>query len=156
MNYPDSVRFLYALGNEIKTAKLGLHRIRAMLEALDNPQRAFRTAHVAGTNGKGSTCAMIESGLRAAGLRTGLFTSPHLLQPTERIRVSGCPVTAEQFTAAFDHVHACAEELLNREAIDFHPTYFETVAAMAFVLFQEMKTEAVVLEVGLGGRLDAT
>lgn len=99
---------------------------------------------------------MIESGLRAAGLKTGLFTSPHLLQPAERIRINGCPVTAEQFTAAFDHVHACAEELLNRGAIDFHPTYFETVTAMAFVLFQELKTETVVLEVGLGGRLDAT
>jgi dihydrofolate synthase/folylpolyglutamate synthase len=83
---------------------------------------------------------MIESGLRAAGLRTGLFTSPHLLQPTERIRINGCSVTAEQFTAAFDRVHACAEELLNRGAIDFHPTYFETVTAMAFVLFRELKT----------------
>jgi dihydrofolate synthase / folylpolyglutamate synthase len=99
---------------------------------------------------------MIESGLRAAGLRTGLFTSPHLLQPTERIRINGCPATAEQFTATFDRVHACAEELLNRGAIDFHPTYFETVTAMAFVLFQELKTETVMLEVGLGGRLDAT
>src|SRR5258707_5724478 len=156
MNYPDSVRFLYSLGNEVKTAKYGLERITTVLEALGHPERLPRIVHVAGTNGKGSTCAMIESGLRAAGLRTGLFTSPHLLQPTERVRIDGRPVTAEQFSAAFDRVHARAEELLNRGAIDFHPTYFETVTAMAFVLFEELKTEAVVLEVGLGGRLDAT
>src|SRR5882724_2002006 len=156
MNYPDSVRFLYSLGNEIKTAKYGLERITTVLEALGHPEKLPRIVHVAGTNGKGSTCAMIESGLRASGLRTGLFTSPHLLQPTERIRIDGCSVTAEQFSAAFDRVHVCAEELLNRGAIDFHPTYFETVTAMACVLFQEFKTETVVLEVGLGGRLDAT
>ncbi|HXI44275.1 MAG TPA: folylpolyglutamate synthase/dihydrofolate synthase family protein [Bryobacteraceae bacterium] len=156
MNYPDSVRFLYSLGNEVKTAKYGLDRITTVLEVMGHPEKLPRIVHVAGTNGKGSTCAMIESGLRAAGLRTGLFTSPHLLQPTERVRIDGRPVTAEQFSAAFDRVHACAEELLNHGAIDFHPTYFETVTAMAFVLFQELKTEAVVLEVGLGGRLDAT
>ena len=108
MNYPDSVRFLYSLGNEVKTAKYGLERITTVLEALGHPERLPRIVHVSGTNGKGSTSAMIESGLRAAGLRTGLFTSPHLLQPTERIRVNGCPVTAEQFTAAFDLVHARA------------------------------------------------
>src|ERR1700690_4049543 len=102
MNYPDSVRFLYALGNEVKTAKLGLARIGVLLEALGNPQHACRIVHVAGTNGKGSTCAMIESGLRAVGYRTGLFTSPHLVEPTERIQVAGRPVSADQFTAAFD------------------------------------------------------
>src|SRR5205085_10370139 len=109
--------------------------------------RLQRIVHVAGTNGKGSTCAMIESGLRAGAFHTGMFTSPRLLEPTERIRVNGCPVRAEQFTAAFDRVHACAEELLNQGGIDFHPTYFETVTAMAFLLFQELKTDAVVLEV---------
>ena len=156
MNYPDSVRFLYSLGNEVKTAKYGLERISTVLEALGHPEKLPRIVHIAGTNGKGSTSAVIESGLRAAGLRTGLFTSPHLLEPTERVRIDGRPVTAEQFSEAFDRVHACAEELLNQGAIDFHPTYFETVTAMAFVLFRELKTEAVVLEVGLGGRLDAT
>ena len=80
VNYPDSVQFLYALGNEIKTAKLGLDRIRIVLDALGRPQDRLRFVHVAGTNGKGSTCAMIESGLRAAGRRTGLFTSPHLVR----------------------------------------------------------------------------
>jgi dihydrofolate synthase/folylpolyglutamate synthase len=156
MNYPDSVRFLYALGNEVKTAKLGLERIGVLLEALGNPQEACRIVHVAGTNGKGSTCAMIESGLRAAGWRTGLFTSPHLAEPTERIQVAGRPVDAGQFAAAFDQVQACAETLLRQERVDLHPTYFETVTAMAMVIFRECGVEFTVLEVGLGGRLDAT
>jgi len=156
MTYPDSVRFLYSLGNEVKTAKYGLERIKNLLDALGHPERLPRVVHVAGTNGKGSTCAMIESGLRADGLRTGLFTSPHLIEPTERVSIHGCPVSAGEFSAAFDRVHACAEQLLDSGAIDFHPTYFETVTAMAFVLFREKRTEAVVLEVGLGGRLDAT
>jgi len=156
MDYPDSVRFLYALGNEVKTAKLGLARIGAVLEALGNPQQACRIVHVAGTNGKGSTCAMIESGLRASGYRTGLFTSPHLLEPTERIQLNGRPVNASEFAAAFDQVHECAETLLRQESIDLHPTYFETVTAMALVLFRQHGVEFAVLEVGLGGRLDAT
>jgi dihydrofolate synthase/folylpolyglutamate synthase len=156
VNYPDSVRFLYALGNEVKTAKLGLERIGVLLEALGNPQRACRIVHVAGTNGKGSTCAMIESGLRAAGYRTGLFTSPHLVEPTERIQVAGRPVGAGEFAAAFDQVHACAETLLRQERIDLHPTYFESVTAMALLVFRECGVEFAVLEVGLGGRLDAT
>jgi len=155
MNYPDSVHFLYALGNEIKTAKLGLDRIRAVLDALGRPQDRCRFVHVAGTNGKGSTCAMIESGLRAAGLRTGLFTSPHLAEPTERIRINGEPITADAFAEAFDRVHAAVEELLRAGAIDLHTTYFETVTAMALLVFAG-RTDIVVFEVGLGGRLDAT
>src|SRR5271157_1950365 len=156
MNYPGSVEFLYSLGNEVKTAKLGLDRIGAVLEALGSPHRRGRFVHIAGTNGKGSTAAMIESALRAHGLRTGLFTSPHLAEPTERIRILGEPVSAERFAAAFDQVHAAAEGLLDAGAIDLHPSYFETVAAMAFLIFAEEKLDWVVLEVGLGGRLDAT
>src|SRR5580704_5564424 len=149
LTYPDSVRFLYALGNEIKTAKLGLDRIRAVLAALDNPQNTFRSIHVAGTNGKGSTCAMIDAGLRTAGIRTGLFTSPHLIEPTERIVIDGIPVTTRDFERAFDAVHKVADQ-------DSHPTYFETVTAMGFWLFREMGVETAVVETGLGGRLDAT
>ena len=156
MNYPDSVHFLYALGNEIKTAKLGLERIRAVLEALGNPQDRCRFVHVAGTNGKGSTCAMIESALRVRGLRAGLFTSPHLAEPTERIRVNGEAVSDAEFAEAFNRVHACVEQLLEAGKIDLHTTYFETVTAMALLLFAERRADVVVLEVGLGGRLDAT
>jgi dihydrofolate synthase/folylpolyglutamate synthase len=148
VTYPDSVRFLYALGNEIKTAKLGLDRIRAVLADLGNPQNSFRSIHVAGTNGKGSTCAMIDAGLRTAGVRTGLFISPHLIEPTERIVIDGMPVTPRQFERAFDAVHKVAGEP--------HPTYFETVTAMGFWLFREMGVETAVVETGLGGRLDAT
>ncbi len=156
MNYPDSVRYLYSLGNELKSAKFGLETISIVLDALGNPERACRFAHVAGTNGKGSTCAMIESGLRAAGIRTGLYTSPHLAEPTERIQIDGAPVTSEQFAGAFDVVHEAAEDLLRAGAIEFHPTYFETVTAMAFLLFRLLGVEMAALEVGLGGRLDAT
>ena len=152
ITYPESVRFLYALGNEIKTAKLGLDRIRAVLQALGNPQLAYRVVHVAGTNGKGSTCAMIDAGLRGAAVRTGLFTSPHLVEPTERIQIDGMPVSSDQFRRAFEIVHEAAEKL----DLDCHPTYFETVTAMAFWLFREARIHTAVVEVGLGGRLDAT
>ncbi len=154
--YPDSVRYLYSLGNEIRTIKLGLGRMQALLAELGHPEKACRYVHVAGTNGKGSVCAMLESGLRAAGFRTGLYTSPHLVEPTERIRLDGCPVSEQRFVAAFDRVHRTAETLYRHGELDTHPTYFETVTAMAFVLFAELRPDIVVLEVGLGGRLDAT
>src|SRR6185369_13390789 len=123
-----------------------------VLKALGNPERAYRVVHVAGTNGKGSTCAMIEAGLRAANIRTGLFTSPHLIEPTERIQIDGIPVSRTDFERAFNVVHDIAEKL----DLDCHPTYFETVTAMAFWLFREKRMETAVIEVGLGGRLDST
>ncbi|MCC7175326.1 MAG: bifunctional folylpolyglutamate synthase/dihydrofolate synthase [Bryobacterales bacterium] len=155
-SYPDSVRFLYALGNETRAVKFGLERVSTLLDHLGSPHRACRFVHVAGTNGKGSVCALVESALRAAGLRTGLFTSPHLVEPTERIRICGDPVSPERFAGAFVTVHAQAERLLAQGRLDAHPTYFEMVTAMAFLLFRELAAETVVLEVGLGGRLDAT
>jgi len=156
MNYAESVRYLYSLGNEVLTAKLGLERIKTLLDALGNPERACRWVHVAGTNGKGSTCAMIEAGLRAAGVRTGLYISPHLIQPTERIQILGKQIGQERFASAFARVHETAERMLVSGEIDMHPTYFETVTAMAFTLFADAQLDTVVLEVGLGGRLDAT
>ena len=145
-SYRDAVHYLYSLGNEVATAKLGLERISSMLQALGNPERSYRVVHVAGTNGKGSTCAMIEAGLRFEGVRTGLYTSPHLVEPTERIQISGVAVSELQFANAFDKVHA----------LGYEATYFETVTAMAFWLFHEAGVETAVVEVGLGGRLDAT
>ncbi|HYL75248.1 MAG TPA: folylpolyglutamate synthase/dihydrofolate synthase family protein [Bryobacteraceae bacterium] len=156
MNYTESVRFLYSLGNEIQTAKFGLERITHLLHALGDPHHQGRFIHVAGTNGKGSTCAMIEAGLRASGVRTGLYTSPHLSEPTERIRIAGDPVTQEQFAAAFTEVHETAERMLAAGQLDLHPTYFESVTAMAFLLFARAQVDTIVLEVGMGGRLDAT
>ncbi|MBI4892687.1 MAG: bifunctional folylpolyglutamate synthase/dihydrofolate synthase, partial [Acidobacteria bacterium] len=154
--YPESVRFLYALGNEFKTIKLGLERIKTLLAALDHPERSCRFVHVAGTNGKGSTCAMLERVLRDSGLRTGLYTSPHLVEPTERVRICGEPVSGEEFAWAFSQIHEAAESLVARGAIDMHPTYFETVTAMAYLLFRQRAVEVAVLETGMGGRLDAT
>lgn len=154
--YPDSVQFLYALGNEIKTSKLGLERITAVLAALGNPERTYRAVHVAGTNGKGSTCAMIASALRTAGHRVGLYTSPHLVEPTERIRVDGAEIPPERFAAVFDRIRNVSTQLLDSGAIDMHPTYFETVTAMAFEYFRSEQIDWAVIETGLGGRLDAT
>ena len=154
--YPDSVQFLYALGNEYKTLKLGLDRVEALLDNLGSPHRAGRFIHVAGTNGKGSTCAMIERALCEAGLRTGLYSSPHLVEPTERIQIGGAPTSPEDFARAFDQVHHAALEMVKSGALDGHPTYFETITAMAFLLFRKHGVEAVVLETGMGGRLDAT
>ncbi len=156
MSYPDSVRYLYSLGNELKSgAKFGLERMQTLLSALGNPERAQRFVHVAGTNGKGSTSAMIASMLRCANLRAGLYTSPHLIEPTERIQIDGLDVDAGEFTASFQTVHLAAEKLLLEGHIDAHPSYFETITAMALLIFRE-RTDIVVLEVGLGGRLDAT
>lgn len=150
MRYPDSVEYLYALGNEIKSLKFGLENITQALDALGKPQDRFRSVHVAGTNGKGSTCAMIEAAARAAGLRTGLYTSPHLIEPTERIQIDGRPVSRDRFVDAFTRVHEAGMRM------ETHPTYFETVTAMAFLLFAESRLDLAVVEVGLGGRLDAT
>jgi dihydrofolate synthase / folylpolyglutamate synthase len=150
LRYPDSVEYLYALGNEIKSVKFGLENIIEVLRALGDPQDAFPTVHVAGTNGKGSTCAMIEAAARTAGKRTGLYTSPHLVEPTERIVIDGKPVTKEQFADTFNRVHEVGLRM------ETHPTYFETVTAMAFLLFRDAGIELGVIEVGLGGRLDAT
>ena len=156
MTYSESIQFLYSLGNELKPGvKFDLNQIQVLLEALGSPERGQRFVHVAGTNGKGSTCATIASVLRHAGFRTGLYTSPHLQAPTERINVEGVPVSQTDFAQAFDAVHEAAEELMRDGRLHHHPSYFETVTAMAFVIFRE-RCDVVVLEVGLGGRLDAT
>ncbi len=156
MSYPDSVRYLYSLGNELKAgAKWGLERMQILLAALGNPERGQGFVHVAGTNGKGSTSAMLANALRHSGLKTGLYTSPHLVEPTERIQIDGAAVTSEEFAHAFETVHGISEDLVRNDRMDAHPSYFETVTAMALLVFRE-RCDISVIEVGLGGRLDAT
>ncbi|MGA8766950.1 MAG: Mur ligase family protein, partial [Candidatus Acidiferrales bacterium] len=162
MNYAESVRALMALGRELaspqqaRVQKFGLANITLLAEALDNPQRKTPCVHIAGTNGKGSTAAMLESILRAAGLRTGLYTSPHLERINERIRINGADISDEDFAAAWTRVHASIESLLASGKLAAHPTYFECITAMAFAAFAESGVAFAVYEVGLGGRLDST
>jgi dihydrofolate synthase/folylpolyglutamate synthase len=156
LTFPETTAFLYSLGHELKVVKWDLARMRTLLTALGDPHRRGRFVHVAGTNGKGSTCAMLESALRTSGLRTGLYTSPHLMSPRERIVIAGEKIPEAEWVAAFTEVHSAAERMLAADRIDAHPSFFETVTAMAFVAFARGGVEMVVLETGLGGRLDAT
>jgi len=162
MNYAESVRALMALGRELaspqqgRAQKFGLSNIVALAEALGDPHLKIRCAHVAGTNGKGSTAAMLESILGAAGFRTGLYTSPHLERINERIRIGGEDISDDAFAAAWTRVQEAIESLLASGKLAAHPTYFECVTAMAFVAFAAGGVEFAVYEVGLGGRLDST
>ena len=162
MNYEDSVRSLLALGRELaapqqaRAQKFGLENISVLAADLGNPHRAIPCAHIAGTNGKGSTAAILESILRSAGLRTGLYTSPHLERINERIRLNGEPVSDNAFAEAWTRVHASIESLMASGKLAAHPTYFECVTAMAFLIFAERRIDFAIYEVGLGGRLDST
>src|ERR1700740_3696960 len=162
MNYEDSVRSLLALGRELaapqqaRVQKFGLENISALTADLENPHRAIPCAHIAGTNGKGSTAAILESILRSAGLRTGLYTSPHLERINERIRLNGGPVSDDVFADAWTQVHASIESLMASGKLAAHPTFFECVTAMAFLIFAERRIDFAIYEVGLGGRLDST
>ncbi len=162
MTYEEAVRYLLTLGRELaspshaRAAKFDLHNITVLAERLGNPQRAFPSAHIAGTNGKGSTAAMLESILRAAGLRTGLYTSPHLVRINERIGLDGSEIADAEFAETFTRIHVCVEALLASGTLAAHPTYFECLTAMAFDFFARQQVDFAVCEVGMGGRLDAT
>jgi dihydrofolate synthase / folylpolyglutamate synthase len=162
MNYTSSVRYLLSLGRELAAptqaaaAKFNLENISILLDRLGRPDRAYSTVHIAGTNGKGSTAAFVESILRQAGFRTGLNTSPHLERINERFRINGEEISDELFAETFTHIHTVIEELLAEGQLRAHPTYFECVTALAFEVFRTQRVEFAVIEVGLGGRLDAT
>jgi dihydrofolate synthase/folylpolyglutamate synthase len=136
--------------------KLGLDNMRVLVAALGHPERAYPTVHVAGTNGKGSVSAMVERGLRAGGHRTGLYTSPHLDRPEERIAVDGAPITADAFDAAAVRVFEVVDEAGHDGRLSVTPTFFEVTTAMAFEAFRAAHVDVAVIEVGLGGRFDAT
>jgi dihydrofolate synthase/folylpolyglutamate synthase len=162
MNYDASVRYLLSLGRELAAptqaaaAKFDLENITILAEHLGRPDRSYRSAHIAGTNGKGSTAAFLESILRHAGFRTGLNTSPHLEKINERIRINGEEIGDTAFADTFARIHVLIEELLAADKLRAHPTYFECVTAMAIEYFARAGVEFGIFEVGLGGRLDAT
>ncbi|HEV2298020.1 MAG TPA: folylpolyglutamate synthase/dihydrofolate synthase family protein [Candidatus Acidoferrales bacterium] len=170
MDYEEAVASLLALGKELaaprqpaldgasraQVQKFDLENIRVLAAHLGAPHRAVPCAHIAGTNGKGSTAAMLESILRAAGLSTGLFTSPHLERINERIQFNGEPISDEDFAEEFTRVQAAIERLLASGELAAHPTYFECLTAMAFDAFARRPVDFAVYEVGMGGRLDST
>lgn len=156
MQFDEAVQYLLALGHETLAIKLGLRNTELLLQALNNPERSFTSVQIAGTNGKGSTAAMLDSICRAAGIKTGLYTSPHLVSITERIRISGFDITPEDFARHATTVRAIAEDLLARKQIEALPTFFEHVTAIALIAFREAGVELAILETGLGGRLDST
>lgn len=156
MQFDEAVQYLLSLGHETLAIKLGLRNTELLLQALDNPERAFTVVQIAGTNGKGSTAAMLDSICRAAGIKTGLYTSPHLVSITERIRISDSDITPEDFARHATTVRAVAEDLLARHEIEALPTFFEHVTAIALLAFREAGVELAILETGLGGRLDST
>lgn len=130
--------------------KLGLQQITTLLDLLDNPQKRLKFVHVAGTNGKGSVCAMVESGLRAVGFKTGFYSSPHLVSINERFRINGIPIDENRWNDICETVRIAADKMKNP------PSFFEFTTAAAALLFHDEKCEICIWETGMGGRLDAT
>ena len=150
MTYAEAVQFLYGL--RLFGAKFGLENTFKLAALAGNPQKELRFIHVAGTNGKGSTCAMLESIYRAAGLRTGLFTSPHLVSFRERIQVNRFLISEDEVVRLVEEI----QPLLKQFPENHHPTFFEVVTVMGLKFFAGKKCDLVIWETGLGGRLDAT
>lgn len=152
MNAQQAIEWIH--GARYQGEKVGLRNTRALLEALGSPDRQLRMIHVAGTNGKGSVCAMTERALRACGLKTGLYTSPFLSRYNERIRLNGAPIEDEKLAQTANRVYDAARML--ETAYDIHPTSFELGTALALEFFRQEKVDAAIIETGLGGRLDPT
>ncbi|HUY12022.1 MAG TPA: folylpolyglutamate synthase/dihydrofolate synthase family protein [Terriglobia bacterium] len=156
MNYSQSLNELLSLGHELRGVKFDLTAIRKIAQALGNPHLQYPSVLVAGTNGKGSTASFLSNILEKAGYRTGLYTSPHLVRPNERIRVSGRDIADDDFAAAYTAVRESVNRLMAQGELPHPPSFFETLTAMAFLHFATTKATFAVLEVGMGGRLDAT
>jgi dihydrofolate synthase/folylpolyglutamate synthase len=152
-SYEEVRTYLYGLKH--RGALYGIDRMREFVKHLGHPERAYPVIHVAGTNGKGSTCAMLESIFRAAGHRTGLFTSPHLVHQGERVQVNRQILTREQIVDYTRRLKPMAEAI-EQEHTDHHPSFFEFMTGMAFLRFAEAEVDVGIIETGLGGRLDAT
>lgn len=163
MSYTAALDHLYAKGLELAPTspaaprrKFDLEHMRILARALGDPQKTFPSILIAGTNGKGSTAATLSSILTAAGYRTGLYTSPHLSQVNERIRIDGAAISDDDFARLYFKVDTAAERLVASGELPHSPSFFETLTALAFLYFAEQAIDIAVLEVGLGGRLDAT
>ena len=156
MDFAQAVQYLLSLGHETLTIKLGLKTTELLLEALQHPELLFRSVQIAGTNGKGSTAAFLDSICRNASIKTGLYTSPHLTSITERIKVDGVDISEEDFARHTTSVREVAESLVSNGTLEALPTFFEQVTTIAFVAFREAGVELAILETGLGGRLDST
>ena len=156
MLFDEAVSYLLSLGHETLTIKLGLENTETLLKALGNPHRQYPAVQIAGTNGKGSTAAFLDSICRAAEMRTGLFTSPHLISITERIRIAGESITETEFARYTSIVRSTAATLVSEGKLETLPTFFEHVTAIALLAFREAQVELAILETGLGGRLDST
>lgn len=156
MNYKESVEYLYSLGNEILAMKLGLENIEKLLDALGRPHEKYLKVQIAGTNGKGSTCAFLEAICLQAGIKVGMTTSPHLVSVTERVRLNGREITEAGFARQATLVRETSEKLVAAGELETVPTFFEQVTAIALSAFAEEGIELAILETGLGGRFDAT
>jgi dihydrofolate synthase / folylpolyglutamate synthase len=162
MSYAAAIDGLFSLAAELHAPpgeprrKFDLNEMRVLIAALGSPERKFPSVLVAGTNGKGSTSATLASILTAAGYRTGLYTSPHLSRVNERVRIGSDEISDDDFAALYFRVDDCARRLVSEGALRSHPSFFETMTALAFLAFAERHVDIAVLEVGMGGRLDAT
>ena len=162
MSYAQAIDGLHALGAELALdiaaprRKFNLEQMRILAAALGMPERRFRSVLIAGTNGKGSTAAMLAGIVRAASYRVGLYTSPHLARVNERIQIDGVPIEDNDFARLYFRVDETAARLMAEGKLPQHPSFFETITAIAFLYFAERKVDLAVLEVGIGGRLDAT
>lgn len=156
MQFDDALRYLLSLGHETLALKLGLGTTELLLHALGDPQTFYPSVQIAGTNGKGSTAVVLDSICRAAGIKTGLFTSPHLIKITERIKIDGLDISEAAFAALAATVRDGAEFLVHAGEIEGPPTFFEQVTAIALLAFKQASVELAILETGLGGRLDST
>lgn len=156
MDYQKSLEYLYGLGHETSAMKFGLQNTETLLAALGAPQQSFIKIQIAGTNGKGSTCAFLNQILRRANLNVGFYTSPHLINVTERIKINNCAISQTDFAALATTVRETAENLVKTKQLDALPTFFEQLTVIALLAFRRAKVDLAILETGLGGRLDAT
>jgi dihydrofolate synthase / folylpolyglutamate synthase len=159
MSYENAIARMYALGHELAqtpSRKFDLEHMRVLLAGLNHPEQSFPAVLIAGTNGKGSTAATLAAILEASGMRTGLYTSPHLLSINERIRIDQVQISDDDFARCHDLVDRTSERLVSEGQLPWRPSFFEMLTAIAFEYFAQNKIDIAVLEVGMGGRLDAT